>query len=164
MSFMSPNAGGEGSELTRQRGPRGGDPTPEVSSHCPHRCPQPRFRVPPPPLPFGGNTWMGQQGWGTVGRGCCLGKEVEQLKPARSQLESLFPERLFKRKKTSSKSQPRKPAIARGTGVGGQKGLQNNGPGEPHACAKPGRATAQGTFPGAHQGREASPLTLDVHA
>lgn len=45
MALMSLNAGGEGSGLTRQRGPRGGDPTPEVSSHCPHRCPRPRFRA-----------------------------------------------------------------------------------------------------------------------
>lgn len=51
-----------------------------------------------------------------VGRGCCLWKEMEQLKPACSKLESLFPEWLFRREKTLSKSQPRKPAIARGTG------------------------------------------------
>lgn len=73
-------------------------------------------------------------------RGCCLWKEVEQSKPARSKLESLFPEWLFGREKTLSKSQPRKPAIARETGVGGQEGLQNTGPGEEPACAKAHRA------------------------
>lgn len=73
-------------------------------------------------------------------RGCCLWKELEQLKPAHSELESLFPEWLFRREKTLSKSQPRKPAIARETGVGGQEGLQNSGPGEERACAKSRRA------------------------
>lgn len=75
MSFMSPNAGGEGSGLTRQRGPRGGDPTPEVSSHCPHRCPQPRFRVPPPRCHLGETLGWGSRGGAQWGEGAVWGKK-----------------------------------------------------------------------------------------
>lgn len=40
--------------------------------------------------------------------GCCLWKEVEQSKPARSKLESLFPERLFRREKKHCPNHSRK--------------------------------------------------------
>lgn len=120
---------------------------PHPRGERPRPCPRSRFTVTPRRCHLGENL-AGGRGV-TVGRGCCLWKGAEQLKPARSKLESLFPEWLFRRKKTSSKSQPRKPAIARETGVGGQEGLQNSGPREPCACAKPCRAMARGTFPGA---------------
>lgn len=50
-----------------------------------------------------------------MGRGHCLCREGGRVKPARSKFESLFPEWLFRREKSLSKSQPRKPAIARET-------------------------------------------------
>lgn len=52
---------------------------------------------------------------GRMGRGHCLCREGGRVKPARSKFESLFPEWLFRREKSLSKSQPRKPAIARET-------------------------------------------------
>lgn len=120
----------------------------------------------PPPTASGSrHTWMGQLG-GTEGRGCHLCGDVEQLKPDCSKRESLFPEWLFRREKTSSKSQPRRPAIARETGVGGQEGLQNSSPGEPPASAKPCRAVAwaPSRVPAWPHGREPRPLVPDVRA
>lgn len=77
---MSLNAGGMHLNWLGNVAPEG-DPTPELSVTAPP-LPMTPFRGKPPP-PFGGDTWMGQRGEGdTVGRGRCLWKEAEQLKPA----------------------------------------------------------------------------------
>lgn len=72
-----------------------------------------------------------------------------QSKPACPKLLSLLPEWLFRRKKTLSKSQPRKPAIAREAGQRPRRIAKPRPRGAATAGAKSCRVVARGTFPGA---------------
>lgn len=97
-----------------------------------------------------------------MGRGHCLCREGGRLKPARSKFESLFPEWLFRREKSLSKSQPRKPAIARETRSVARRDCATSALGSwPAVPSPPCGAAAQGTFGG--PGQTARPGTRIPH-
>lgn len=97
-----------------------------------------------------------------MGRGHCLCREGGRVKPARSKFESLFPEWLFRREKSLSKSQPRKPAIARETRSVARRDCATSALGSwPAVPSPPCGAAAQGTFGG--PGQTARPGTRIPH-
>lgn len=134
---------------------------PEVRGHCSQPLPnaQPGRAT---GLPVGLET-LGRA-LRRVGRGLCVQRsgtsEASSFKVA-----VRFPEGLFRRGKTLSKSQPRKPAIAREAG-GRPRRIATPRPwGAGRGCQAP-HSPAQGTFPGPGlaSGLEPRPLTVDAQA
>lgn len=128
--------------------PKAETPPRRSAATAPRPCPRPCFRV-----------TVGWGSWGTRwGEGAVCAEKWNSGSQLVQSWSPFFQSGCLEGKKTSSKSQQRKPVIASETGVGGQEGLQNNGPGEPSAHAKPCRATARGIYPGARLASKAGNL------